>query len=136
MNSRLIQSAANRRGFTLLEMLVTVAILGLSLGALYQAISGASRNVRVDEKYTYAIILAQSLMQQHSIVPVSGLDQEGETDGGFQWRVEARPRTDERPQGLAEGALQDIVVEVKWQDGPRQRAFELNSVVVGVQGDE
>ena len=38
-------------GFSLLEMVVAVAILALALGTLYQAASAATRNVRSDETY-------------------------------------------------------------------------------------
>ena len=50
------------KGFSLLEMVVAISILGLTLGALYQAVSGATRNVRTDEKYAYGVELARSLL--------------------------------------------------------------------------
>ena len=64
-------------GFSLLEMLVAVTILGLALGALYQAASGATRNVRTAERYAYAVELASSLLANNAIVPASGLDTSG-----------------------------------------------------------
>ena len=48
-------------GFSLLEMVVAIAILALALAALYQAAGGATRNVRSDEKYAYGVELARSL---------------------------------------------------------------------------
>jgi prepilin-type N-terminal cleavage/methylation domain-containing protein len=44
-------SASRHNGFSLLEMVVAISILALSLAALYQAVSGATRNVRTDERY-------------------------------------------------------------------------------------
>ncbi|HAN69406.1 MAG TPA: general secretion pathway protein GspI, partial [Halieaceae bacterium] len=41
-------------GFSLIEMIVAIVILALSLGMLYQAAAGATRNVRIDERYSYA----------------------------------------------------------------------------------
>lgn len=118
------------RGFSLLEMVVAIAILGLALGALYQAASGATRNVRSDEKYAFGVELARSLLAAHSRVPAEGVSQRGETAGGFAWRVDSRPIDLERTP-LAEAGLQRIEVTVSWPDGSRRRALQLDSVVEG-----
>ncbi len=123
--------ASSARGFSLLEMLVAMAILGLSLGALYQATSGATRNVRMDEKYAYGVELARSLLADNAAVPAGGLGRTGETAGGFLWRVQASP-TRFAIGDLPQGALQDIEVAVSWTDGSRARQVVLHSVVAGV----
>jgi general secretion pathway protein I len=119
------------QGFSLLEMVVAVAILGFSLGALYQAAGGATRIVRIDEQRTYAVELARSLMAAHAVVPLAGISEAGETEGGFAWRVVAEPEV--FPEGIAlqEGALQRVSVVVSWDDGPRKREVSLDSVVAG-----
>jgi general secretion pathway protein I len=118
------------RGFSLLEMVVAMAILALALAALYQAASGATRNVRTDERYAYAVELARSLLANHAVVPLAGLQDNGETAGGFQWRVAARP-VDLPRSALTAGSLQEIEVFVSWKDGVRTRQVVLNSVVEG-----
>ncbi|MBM69877.1 MAG: general secretion pathway protein GspI [Haliea sp.] len=119
------------QGFSLLEMLVALAILALSLGALYQATSGATRNARSAEKYAYGVELARSLVAEYAQVPASGLSTQGETAGGFLWRVQARP-AQAGSGSLPPGAVQDIEVAVSWTDGPKARRVLLNSVVAGV----
>jgi general secretion pathway protein I len=118
-------------GFSLLEMMVAIAILALSLGALYQATSGATRNVRSDEKYAYGVELAQSLLANYAVVPLGGLSRQGETAGGFLWQVSTRPVKQGGGQGLPAGSLQDIEVTVRWSDGHKARQVVLNSVVEG-----
>jgi general secretion pathway protein I len=118
-------------GFSLLEMVVTVAILGLALGALYQAASGATRNVRSDQRYAYAVELARSLVAEYAIVPRSGLSTQGETSGGFRWSASATPVRRSRNTGIDEGQLQRLHVIVAWPDGTAQRQVELHSVVAG-----
>ena len=117
-------------GFSLLEMLVAISILALALAALYQAASGATRNVRIDEKYAYGTELARSLLAEHGRVPLAGVRRQGETAGGFSWRVDARP-VDLRRSSLPMGSLQEIEIGVSWLDGRKRRELVLNSVVEG-----
>jgi general secretion pathway protein I len=120
-----------QRGFSLLEMVVAMAILGLTLGALYQASTAATRNVRTDERYAYAVELARSLVADNSVVPVGGLTRRGETAGGFAWTVEARPAPRTRDSRLPPGLLQLLAVEVSWSEGGGRRRVRLDSVVAG-----
>lgn len=132
MNSR---ERSAQRGFSLLEMVVAMAILGLALGALYQASSAATRNVRTDERYAYAVELARSLVADHSVVPQTGLRLRGETAGGFAWTVDASPLPRARDSRLAPGLLQELEVAVSWSDGLRRRRVQLLSVVAGERMD-
>lgn len=118
-------------GFSLLEMVVTMAILGLAIGALYQASSGATRNVRADQRYAYAVELARSLVADNSIVPITGMSATGETSGGFLWSADATPLAREGDSPLGGGQLQRLRVRVAWPDGRRQREVVLHSVVAG-----
>ena len=127
-----IEHRGRRRaaGFSMLEMVVAMAILALALGALYQAASGATRNVRSDEKYAYGVELARTLLANYARVPRDGVSAGGETAGGFDWRVVTRPVDLERT-ALAAASLQTIAVTVRWQDGVRSREVVLDSVVEG-----
>lgn len=117
-----------QRGFSLLEMVVAIAILGLALGALYQAASGATRNVRTSERYAYGVELARSLLEQYEIVPAGGVNQTGETSGGFTWRAQSQPHQLPRQQA-GDFQLHDIEVVVAWFDGSKRKEVILNSVV-------
>jgi general secretion pathway protein I len=117
-------------GFSLLEMVVAMAILGLALGALYQAASGATRNVRSDERFAYGVELARTLLANYAVLPPGGVSSNGETAGGFNWQVATRP-IDLGRSALAAASLYDIEVAVRWQDGVRRREVVLNSVVEG-----
>ena len=122
-------------GFSLLEMMVAVAILGIALGGLYTAASGATRNVRADERYAYAVELGRSLLADHVQVPRGGAASNGVTAGGFKWSVATRAASVGR-SGLEPGTLQEIEVVVSWADGLRDRRIRLDSVVEGLPQKE
>lgn len=119
------------RGFSLLEMVVAMAVLSLCLSVLYQATSGATRNVRTDERYAYAVELARSLLARNDSVPAGGVSERGETPGGFYWQTITAPVPVEGDR-LPPGSLHRIEVAVNWRDGSRNRSVVLHSVVSGV----
>lgn len=124
--------AARAAGFSLLEMLVAISILALALVTLYQAASGATRNVRTDERYAYAVELARSLLADNAMVPAAGASGRGETAAGFVWRFASRP-LDLQRSPLPPGSLHRIEVGVSWTDGRKQREVVLHSVVEGFE---
>mgnify|MGYP003671093893 FL=1 len=125
-SARRVTSSA---GFSLLEMVVAISILAFALGTLYQAAGGATRNVRVDEKYAYGVELARSLLADNGSVPASGVNATGETDGGFDWYVTTLPIA--VGGGSTVPVLHEIKVGVSWNDGGKRREVVLNSVVEG-----
>ena len=123
-------SSQRESGFSLLEMMVAIALLGFALGALYQAASGATRNIRTDEKYAFGVELARSVLADNARVPADGVNRAGETAGGFRWQVATR-RIELDRTALAGASLHNIEVSVSWQDGGRRPEVVLNSVVEG-----
>jgi len=127
------------RGFSLLETLVALVILSLSLAALYQAATGAVRNVLVSGQYSRAAALAETLLASNSFVTDSAFRTSGVFEE-FTWEVVTRPassdidsansdmETDQEILGQAK-SLQFLQVWVKWQ-GPRGlREVDLITVV-------
>lgn len=117
-----------QRGFSLLEMIVAIAILALALGSLYQAASGATRNVRTAERYAYGVELARSLLAENTLVPTGGVQSSGETPSGYRWEVNSSRRQWSRAEN-PKIPLQDLEIVVAWFDGSKRREIRLNSVV-------
>jgi general secretion pathway protein I len=124
-----------QKGFSLLEAMVAISILGIALGGLYSAASGATRNVRADERYAFAVELGRSLLADNVQVPRAGMSDNGVTAGGFKWSVSTRPAPLGR-SALEQGALQEIEIIVSWADGLRDRRIQLDSIVEGLPNDE
>ena len=119
-----------QRGFSLLEMMVAMAILSLALGSLYQAASGATRNVRTAERYAYGTELARSLLANYAMVPQGGVQESGETAAGYQWQVTSTARPVDRGAKVR-ASLHDLNIGVSWFDGSKKRQITLSSVVEG-----
>jgi general secretion pathway protein I len=117
-------------GFTLIEVLAALAILGLSLSAIYQAFIGGMRNEASGRRHAAATMLAESrLAQVAAEYPVQIGHWSGQTPDGYQWSLRMRPAEDEalvsesRPLHLIE-----VEVRVTWQHQERQREVRLTSL--------
>ena len=80
--------------------------------------------------------IARSLLASYAVVPPGGLSDEGETEGGFNWEVQAQPLELPEDGPLDEGQLQLIQVAVRWSDGDKERQFKLHSVVAGLETED
>ena len=126
-------SEAGARGFSLIEMLVALVILSLSLGVLYQAAMGATRNVRVAAEYTDAVMLAESMLAEHSHVTEENFAVSGRF-AQYDWQVNSWPATvddglDPEQRVVAPRALQYLEVVVSWPGRSAPRDLNLLTVV-------
>lgn len=78
------------QGFTLLEVLVAIAIMAMALGMLYQAAGNDVRTMARIQKIQRASMLGESLLAWRDAVPSSGWNADG-TDAGFSWSVRSAP---------------------------------------------
>src|SRR5688572_25301296 len=76
----------SQRGFTLLEAIVALAILGMSLGLLYRVAGGAIRTVGEARQISRAALVAESVLQLRGAVPPGGWVDSGRSSG-FAWQV-------------------------------------------------
>lgn len=114
------------RGFSLLELLVALAITTSSLLALYHASGTSVRAAAEAERQTRALVLAESLLALHSHAPIEGIATRGQLDEQLQWSVTASPTTDADASDTAL-RLHRIEVSVSWQDRGRTRTLSLVS---------
>ena len=110
-------------GFSLVEMLSVLVILGLALGALYQAASGATRNARVSAEYAIATTLAESELDAFVISrPDVGVTQRGRY-GDYEWErwVELIPEREESGIGW-------MRIVVSWSGESQPRTVSLSTI--------
>ncbi len=81
-------SGTRSKGFTLLEVLISVAILAVALTAIIQAFSQSFFSLNRSERYAIATLQAQSkLAEVGPIIPIEPGFHSGEFDNGFVWEV-------------------------------------------------
>ena len=81
-------SHPGQKGFTLLEVLVAIMIMGLSLGALLQQFALASRSGSASYDATRATLLAREKLEELKLRPqlLEGVES-GSFDDGFEWET-------------------------------------------------
>jgi type II secretion system protein I len=110
----------NTRGFTLLEVLVALAILGIAVVASIQGFAQGLRLLKLSGDHQEATLIADQKMRE-VVVPVEGREEGTETR--FQWiRTVARLPTPEvvpvagQPAASARWHLYQIDVQVRWDE--------------------
>ena len=117
------RAAHEQRGFSLVEMLAALVILGLALGALYQAALGATRNARVSAEYAIATTLAESQLDAFVISrPDVGMTQRGRY-GDYEWErwVELIPEREQSGIGW-------MRIVVSWPGDSQPRTVSLSTI--------
>jgi prepilin-type N-terminal cleavage/methylation domain-containing protein len=88
----MIESTQAERGFTLIEILVALAILGLILASFAGVVSGRSLAAGRMDGETQALLYARSMMERLGRdLPLSPGEAGGPIAGGGQWRLRVRP---------------------------------------------
>ncbi|MFQ5893125.1 MAG: prepilin-type N-terminal cleavage/methylation domain-containing protein [Nitrospinota bacterium] len=121
-------------GFTLMEVLVAIAIMGVSLVLIFSLFSQGLTALHIDEAYSTAVILAKSKMDEVDLLEeLADGDEEGRYPGGYRWRREVAetPGPHERPRERRT-RLYHIRVTVSWKDGPRRRRVALETLRIGI----
>jgi len=113
----------NFRGFTLIEVIVAIAILALCLTVIMQLFSSGLRVSRASCDYTRAIVHAKDKMEEMKDVPVQG---SGEFEDGFKWESTVEPYKELEDSAVK---LLKIKVKVLWSDMlKRENSVELVSL--------
>jgi len=124
--------AAGKAGFTVVEVVVALAILALALGVLLNVTSDSLRRTERAETIAEAGSLAQSLLAETGVeLPLRDGETTGETDRGFRWRVYIEPYGDGIDQREWPIAAHQVLAEVSWRDGPLERSLVLTTLRLG-----
>ncbi|MDR3436841.1 prepilin-type N-terminal cleavage/methylation domain-containing protein [Telmatospirillum sp.] len=121
-----------RAGFTLLEVLVALAIAGLALAVMTDAATGGFLATKTAAGYQEAVSRAKShLAALAADAAFSPAEAEGDDGGGFHWRTRITEKARQNPDKGGGLGLYDIEVGISWTAGGRQREVVLKTERVG-----
>jgi general secretion pathway protein I len=122
-------SRSGSQGFTLLEVIVALAILGISVGVLFRVFSQQLDRTTGMETEAVATSLAQSLLADASAGDaLTDGDKTGQFHNGFRWRIHTEPYGDAEDREAWPVAAKKLSVAVSWGDGGRQKSIVLTTL--------
>jgi general secretion pathway protein I len=117
-------------GFTLLEVLVALAILGLAVVSVIQGFSQGLRLLKLAGDHQKAVLLADEKVRE--VVAFEAGRTEG-TDGAFTWQRATRelPAPELTPVGsMPAWRVYEITVQVRWGERRQVELSTLRTVAV------
>lgn len=129
---RAIAHASSEAGFTLVEVIVALAMLSIGLGVVLGVISSSLRQAAKAERMAEAGSLAQSLMAEVGVdIQIKPEARDGQFPHGYRWRLKMQPYGDAREREEWPVGVYAISTEVEWDDGAQPRSYALTTLRLG-----
>ena len=120
-------SLKNEQGFSLLEVIVALAILAGGVLAVLNLFSGSVRSVDFSGQYLKAVTLANSKMNELEIQNYLVDDRSGgfKNEDNYRWELDISPYDSDLNNEDSNIQLQKILLKVLWNDNGNVRNLEL-----------
>jgi prepilin-type N-terminal cleavage/methylation domain-containing protein len=116
------------QGFTLLEVLVAVALLGIAVTAVMQLFSANVRAISVSEDYISASVRAEATMREIlDNDDISEMSFTEITDDGYRMDVSIAEVLQKRTENL-QVRLLEIDLTLYWTSGAHEKSFTLRTM--------
>ena len=120
----------SQRGFTLLEVIIALAILGVSFALAMELLANGVRSAKASEDYTQAVLLArQKISEVASTTTLGAATGGGEFGRGFRWSSEVLPLPQE--ENLP-ARLYQVRVRVTWPSRSGGKFLDLYTMRMSV----
>ena len=121
-----------RGGFTLIEVVVALAILSVGLTVVIELFAGGLRLARVSEEYTKAVNYGRNKMEEITVKPkIEEGSEEGKFDETFHWQVGVKKvdvlPIEKKPDLKVPVDLFQIQVKVIWKSGSKERSTSVET---------
>jgi general secretion pathway protein I len=108
-------------GFTMVEVVVALAILGTTIIAVFGAMRSCSRAAHHTRMLTKSVLLAETLLAEAKTSELAVFETTQGQKDSYTWTVRIAPTPIEN--------LGAIRVEVKWLEQQREQQYELLSLI-------
>jgi general secretion pathway protein I len=120
------------KGFTLIEVVVALAILGIGLTVIIELFSGGLRLARTSEEYTKGVNYGRAKMEE--VMSQQGMkegDEEGKFDETFRWQVGVKKLDilpgEKSTEFKPPVELFQVKVNILWKSGSKERSTSIES---------
>ena len=119
-------------GFSLLEVIVALAIMAMGFVTVLQLFSGSIRSVSMSEQYLKATTLAQSKMGELEMNNYRASEFEGTfaNEENYRWQLDISPYTTSLNSEVNHIQLSEVLLRVLWSDSNKVRNVELSTLKV------
>ena len=135
------QKAKSNKAFTLIEVVIALAILGIGLTVIIELFSGGLRLARTSVEYTKAVNYA--CMKMEEIMSKDTMEEgveEGELEDPFRWEVEVKKMDilpfEKSSEFKPPVDLFQVKVNVLWKSGSKDRSTSIESYKTIKSGEE
>jgi len=117
-------------GFTLLEVIIAFAILGLSLSALYGVFANALARTRRDAQLNEGTLIAQSLLARAGLELSTAQDSYAGDWNGYRYQLTQEwVRSPTRQSGRTTPILR-ATAQVRWNSSSGERDLEISTLKI------
>lgn len=122
-----------QRGFSLLEMLVAFAIVGISLGLIYRSLGSSVRTTADMALRQQAALLGKSLLSMYDDVPSNGIHKTGQR-GLFKWEITSniysQSLASSKPKSPDNSVtLHEVSFLIQWNQGGLDREWVFSTLM-------
>jgi len=132
LREKLRLNKLNNDGFSLLEVIVALAIMAMGFVTVLQLFSGSIRSVSLSEQYLKGTTLAHSKLGELEVNNYSVTEYEGIFPGekNYRWQLQVSPHTSPLNSKEDNIQLSEVTLNVLWEDAGKTRDIEISTLKV------
>ena len=132
LREKLRLNKPNNDGFSLLEVIVALAIMAMGFVTVLQLFSGSIRSVSLSEQYLKGTTLAHSKLGELEVNNYSVTEYEGIFPGekNYRWQLQVSPHASPLNSKEKNIQLSEVTLNVLWEDAGKTRDVEISTLKV------
>ncbi|MCS5544337.1 MAG: prepilin-type N-terminal cleavage/methylation domain-containing protein [Gammaproteobacteria bacterium] len=132
LREKLRLNKPNNDGFSLLEVIVALAIMAMGFVTVLQLFSGSIRSVSLSEQYLKGTTLAHSKLGELEVNNYSVTEYEGifPDEKNYRWQLQVSPHASPLNSKEENIQLSEVTLNVLWEDAGKTRDIEISTLKV------